>query len=298
MAQSSQGEGAVPRAVAEHEASGRHVEVDGLRVFVREEGDGPPVLLLHGVPSSSFLYRKMLPELAARGVRAIAFDLPGVGLSDKPRDLAYDWHALAEWVGRVVEALHLRDVHLVVHDIAGPIGVEFAIAHPQRVRSLTIMNTLLDVAAFSPPFPMWLFRVPGLRHLVFATQHPAIFTPLFHRIGVRHPERIGYDDVAAYIHLLRRAGGHHSFLAIMDGFVLTPAHRDFLREGLLALDLPAQLLWGEAEIAIPRHQLEYIQQTFPLREQCFVDGRHFPQEDQPEACAEAIARFVRQVAAS
>ena len=111
-----------PRLVEEHEAAGKRVVVDGHHIFVREAGSGAPVLLLHGVPSSSFLYRKMLPELAEKGLRAISFDFPGVGLSDKPKDIDYDWHALAKWVGRIVDALELPPVPLVLHDLPGPNG--------------------------------------------------------------------------------------------------------------------------------------------------------------------------------
>ena len=133
-----------PRLVEEHEAAGKRIVVDGQHIFVREEGEGEPVLLLHGVPSSSFLYRKMLPELAGQGFRAVSFDFPGVGLSDKPKDLDYGWHSLAKWVGRVVDALELPPVHLVLHDIAGPIGGEWAIQNPVKVRSITITNTPLE----------------------------------------------------------------------------------------------------------------------------------------------------------
>jgi len=285
-----------PRLVEEHEAAGRRIVVDGCHIFVREEGEGEPVLLLHGVPSSSFLYRKMLPEIAGKGFRAISFDFPGVGLSDKPKDLAYDWHSLAKWVGKVVDALELPPVHLVVHDIAGPIGAEWAIQHPVEVRSITIMNTLLDVAHFTPPFPMWTFRVPVLRHVVFSTMSVPMMLRLFRYSGVKNPESVDEDVLAAYIHLIQRDGGHHSFLAIMDGFDLTEAHRDYLRDGLLAIDKPMQLVWGEEEIAIPQSQLDYIRQAFPLRETHMVDARHFLQEEHPAVISAHIASFAAKIA--
>ncbi|MEM9067304.1 MAG: alpha/beta fold hydrolase [Myxococcota bacterium] len=284
-----------PPRVQAHEALGRYVEVDGHRIFVREEGSGAPVLLLHGVPSSSFLYRKVGPLIAARGFRAISFDFLGVGLSDKPADADYDWHALARFLGRLVEVLELPAVHLVVHDIAGPIGMEWAIQHPDRVRSITVMNTLLDVAVFRPPFPMWTFRVPALRQVAFATQHASFFLPLMRRIGVKHKERIDYDDVAAWIWLLKRAGGRTSFLQIMAGFDLSEAHGRFLRRGILGLQAPKQLVWGEGEIAIPEHQLNYIRSTFSFERELFVDGRHFPQEDVPKDVAAHIADFAASV---
>lgn len=285
-----------PRLVAEHEAAGKRVFVDGHHIFVREEGEGEPVLLLHGVPSSSFLYRKMLPELAVQGFRAVSFDFPGVGLSDKPKDIPYDWHALAQWVDRVVDALALPPVHLVLHDIAGPIGAEWAIRYPDKVRSITITNTLMDVAHFTPPFPMWTFRVPVLRHVVFSTMSTRVMLPLFRQTGVKNPDAIDEDTIDAYIYLLKSEGGHRSFLEIMDGFVLTEQHRDFLRDGLLAIDKPMQLVWGEQEVAIPVAQLNYIKQVFPLQAEHMVDARHFLQEEHPAVISAHIASFAKGVA--
>lgn len=285
-----------PRLVQEHEAAGRRIVVDGCHIFVREEGEGEPVLLLHGVPSSSFLYRKMMSEIAGQGFRAISFDFPGVGLSDKPKDFAYDWHSLAQWVGKVVDALELPPVHLVVHDIGGPIGAEWAIQNPVKVRSITITNTPLDVGGFTPPFPMWLYRVPMLRHVFFSTMNVPVMLRVFRHSGVKNPDSVDEEVVAAYIYLLQRDGGHQSFLSIMDGFVLTEAHRDYLRDGLLAIDKPMQLIWGEAEVAIPEAQLDYIRQAFPLRETHMVDAAHFLQEEHPTVISAHIAAFAKQIA--
>lgn len=286
-----------PRLVEEHENAGKRVIVEGHHIFVREEGDGEPVLLLHGVPSSSFLYRKMLPELSGHGFRAVSFDFPGVGLSDKPKDIDYDWHALATWVGHIVDTLELPPVHLVLHDIAGPIGAEWAIKNPLKVRSITILNTLLDVAHFTPPFPMWTFRVPVMRHLVFSTMTTRVMLPIFRYSGVKNPDTIDEDVVDSYIYLLKNNDGHHSFLEIMEGFDLTERHRDYLRDGLLAIDKPMQLVWGEEEIAIPKAQLHYIKQVFPLSAEHMIDARHFLQEEHPAVIAAHVAGFANEVAA-
>ncbi|MGB5813275.1 MAG: alpha/beta fold hydrolase [Polyangiales bacterium] len=285
-----------PKLVAEHEAAGRRVALDGQQIFVREEGEGEPVLLLHGVPASSFLYRKMLTPIADAGFRAVSFDFPGIGLSDKPKGVAYDWHALATWIGHVVDALALPPVHLVVHDIAGPIGIEWAIHNPVKVQSITITNTLLDVADFTPPFPMWTFRVPVLRHVVFSTMNTATMLQLFRQTGVKNRDAIDADTIASYLYLVKCNGGHRSFLEIMDGFDLSEAHRDWLRDGLLAIDKPMQVVWGEHEIAIPKAQLDYVSQAFPLRAKHMVDARHFLQEDQAEVVASHITAFAKSVA--
>jgi len=285
-----------PRLVEEHEAAGKRIVVDDHHIFVREEGEGEPVLLLHGVPSSSFLYRKMLPELASKGFRAISLDFPGMGLSDKPKDIAYDWHALAKWVGRVVDTLEVPPVHLFLHDIAGPIGAEWAIQNPVKVRSITLANTPMDVAHYQPAFPMWSFRLPILKHVVFSTLNVPVALRLFHYSGVRNPEAMDEDVVESYLYLVRTNGGHHSFLRIMDGLVCTDEHRDYLRDGLLAIEKPMQLVWGEEEMAIPKAQMHFIKQVFPLRAEHMVDARHFLQEEHPAVIASHIATFAADIA--
>src|SRR5262245_3609562 len=147
--------------VEQHDAVGRRFEADGVESFVREEGDGEAVVCIHGVPASCFLYRKVVAELARRGVRGIAFDLPGLGLAERPVGYDYSWTGLGRFTAAAVDALGLDRFHLVVHDIGGPVGFELAAAEPQRVRSLTLLNTLILVDGFKRPWSMEPFARRG-----------------------------------------------------------------------------------------------------------------------------------------
>ena len=95
--------------VSEHRAAGRRLEAAGISSFVQEGGPpgGEPVVCLHCVPASCFLYRKSLRELAARGLRGIAFDLPGLGLADRPAAFDYTWTGLGRFCAAAVDALRL-----------------------------------------------------------------------------------------------------------------------------------------------------------------------------------------------
>ena len=117
-----------------HEVAGRYVEVSGLRAFVREGGVGDAVLLVHGVPASSYLYRRVIDELAAIGLRGMSIDLPGFGLTDRPAEFDYSMVGLGRWLSAAVDALGLDRFHLVVHDAGGPIGFELALLAPERLR--------------------------------------------------------------------------------------------------------------------------------------------------------------------
>ena len=101
------------------------------------------------------------PELA-RGLRGIAFDLPGLGLAERPTDFDYTWTGLGRFALAAVDALGLDRFHLVVHDIGGPVGFELASAIPQRVASLTFLNTLVEVDTFRRLWSMAPFALRGL----------------------------------------------------------------------------------------------------------------------------------------
>jgi haloalkane dehalogenase len=119
----------------------RFVEVEGLRMAYVEEGEGEPILLLHGEPTWGYLYRRMIPPLARLG-RVIAPDLIGFGRSDKPIAAnAYSYKSHCRWLLRFIEALDLRRVTLVCHDWGGLLGLRILAQHPERFKRLVAMNT-------------------------------------------------------------------------------------------------------------------------------------------------------------
>src|SRR5919198_3468526 len=185
-----------------HRAAGRRFEAGGVSSFVREDGQGEPVVCVHGVPASSFLYRKVLPELAARGLRAVAFDLPGLGLADRPTDFDYTWTGLGRFCAAATDALGLDRFHLVVHDIGGPVGFELAAAMPARVASLTVLNTLVEVDTFKRPWSMEPFARRGVGELYLRTLTKPAFRFLMRLQGIQNADSIPRAELDAYVDLL------------------------------------------------------------------------------------------------
>ena len=283
----------VAALVSEHRAAGRPFAAAGVGSFVREAGDGPAVVLLHGVPASSFLYRKVLPELAARGLRGIAFDLPGLGLADRPGVFDYSWSGLARWTGAAIEALEVGRCHLVVHDIGGPIGFEWAIRSPGRVASLTALNTLVDVDRFRRPWPMQPFSIRGVGEAWLAGMRPPASRWIFRHVGLGDRSAMTAAEIDAYVALLKRCDGGRAFLRIMRGFELTKAKRRFLSDGLAGLKVPAQVVWGRDDPALGEARRLAVQQALGVEDPILLPARHFLQEDQAPAIAEAVAGLVR-----
>jgi haloalkane dehalogenase len=117
-------------------------ELEGLQLAHLDEGEGAPVLFVHGEPTWSFLWRKVIPAVREAGCRCIAPDLPGFGRSDKPTDVAwysYDKHTAV--MTHLLEYLDLKDATIVVHDWGGPIGLRLAVEHPQRIERIVILDT-------------------------------------------------------------------------------------------------------------------------------------------------------------
>ena len=130
-----------------------YVEVDGLRMHYVDEGprDAAPVLLLHGEPSWSYLYRKMIPIISAAGHRAVAPDIIGFGRSDKPvnrDDYTYQRHV--DWMTAFAEQLDLQDITLFCQDWGGLIGLRIAAEHPDRFARIVAANTMLPTGDTPP----------------------------------------------------------------------------------------------------------------------------------------------------
>lgn len=263
-------------------------EAGGVRSFAREQGEGEPVVLMHGIPVSSFLYRKVLPLLADRGLRGVAFDLPGLGLAEKPDSFDYSWSGLGRWTGAAVEGLGLGRCHLVLHDIGGPIGLEWALRNRDRVLSLTVLDTLIDVAHFRRVWTMDLARPPLLGPLWVATIRPPVARWLFYLQGIADRAATPAHEVDAHIALLHRDRGGHSFRKIVRGFELTEAKERFYTDGLREAGWAAAILWGDGDPALGEDRRRVLEDVLGVDAKV-VSARHFPQEDQAAAVAEAIA---------
>lgn len=169
----------------------KYVEVEGLRMHYVDEGDGDPVLMLHGEPTWSYLYRRMIPVIAGAGLRAVAPDLVGFGRSDKPS--ARDDYSFANhfrWTLGFLDAINLQDITLVGQDWGSLIGLRLVAEHPDRFARVVMANGFLPTGDAPPNEDWFAFRD--------ATQTAEIFdVPRFVQSGCESkltPEvRAGYD---------------------------------------------------------------------------------------------------------
>jgi haloalkane dehalogenase len=282
----------VAEAIERHRAAGREFEAGGVRSFVREQGDGDPVVLMHGIPVSSFLYRKVLPLLAERGLQGVAFDLPGLGLAERPAGLDYTWSGLGRWTGEAIDGLGIGQCHLVLHDIGGPIGLEWALRQQDRVLSLTVLDTLLAVNGFRRHWTMAVLAPPVIGRLMLATNRGPAARWLFYSNGIEDRSATPPEEVDAHIELIRLGDGGRALQRIIRGFEPTAEKESFYLEGLTDVGWPAGIVWGRDDPALGTEDREPIEQALGVTA-TVLQAKHFLQEDRAVDVADAIAGVAR-----
>ena len=283
----------VEQVLARYRATGREFTAAGVRSFALDAGapDAAPVLCVHGVPASAYLYRKVVDAVARRGLRGVAVDLPGLGFAERPADFDYTWSGLGRWLLAAVDALQLERFHLVVHDIGGPIGLEVAAAAPHRIQSLTLLNTTIAVASFHRPWMMEPFAHRGLRDAWLASMRvPGAFLSLMRYTGVSR--KVPAADIAPYVPLLFGDDGGRAFLKIMRGFELTADKQRRYVSAVRDTPYPVQIVWGIHDHALPwHHDGVHAQLAAGVDDPILLPAKHFLQEDCPEEIADAVFRL-------
>jgi haloalkane dehalogenase len=267
-----------------------YVEQDGLRMHYLDVGGGDPVLLLHGEPTWSFLYRKLIPPLA-EVARVVAPDYFGFGRSDKPVErgwYTYDGHYGA--VERFVEEVDLRRATLVVHDWGGPIGFRLAVEHPDRFERLVVLNT--GIFSGRPPGEAWLrFRAfvrrvdtelrPG--ELVRVTCVTELADDVVAAYDAPHPTPESKTGLVMFPELVPDAPDHPSAARMLE-----------VREGLKAWPGRALILFSDSDPIFSPRVGERFTELIPGADQAETVERagHFLQEDKGDELGERIADWL------
>ena len=262
----------------------KRLRVSGGELAYRDEGSGPPVVLLHGFPTSSYLWRDLVPALTAH-MRVIAPDLLGYGESDQPEDVPLHPRAQARYIGELLHRLEIGRFAAVGHDLGGAIAQVLALEGGVRAMAL------LDSAAFDA------WPIEGVRMLQRAK--PEEETPEFVASVVELAldlgcSRGGPDDrsVAAYRRPFSTAEGARAFfraVRAIDGVGLVGRERDIER-----LDIPALVVWGEEDPYLGPELGERLADLLPQSALVLLPGcSHFVTEDAPETVVTLVSQFLR-----
>jgi haloalkane dehalogenase len=264
---------------------------DDLRLAHVDEGTGEPVIFLHGEPTWSFLWRKVLVPVRDAGYRCIAPDLPGFGRSDKPSDVAwYDYDRHTTSFAALFEELEIRDATLVVHDWGGPIGLRTAVEHPDRVARIVVLDTGL-FTGHQKMTDTWL----AFRDFVARTEDLPVGL-LVRRACHRDP---GDNVIAAYEAPFPNAAakaGARAFPQLVPTDPQAPGAQAGRRvlEGLNGDQRPKLIIWGDSDPVLPLETGRRLAAALGSEVAHVIqDASHFLQEDAGEQIGGLIADWLR-----
>ncbi|MDT8389523.1 MAG: alpha/beta fold hydrolase [Lentisphaeria bacterium] len=231
-----------------------YFRVDGGDIHYVDEGEGRPVVMFHGNPTWSFMYRDMIKRVVADGGRAIAIDNLGCGLSDKPRKYPYRLQNHIANAEALLESLELSEMDIIAHDWGGAIGFGYAVRHPEKIRRMAAMNT----AAFLSNHCPWRIRACKL--------------PLFGSLAVR-----GFNAFAgaAVTMATTRPGGLEKqvkagYLAPYDSFSTRIATLRFVQDIPLTPRHPTWPTILEIENRLPSLKTKPLSLCWGMRDFCFT----------------------------
>lgn len=278
------------------------VEVEGLRIFYREAGpkDAPVLLLLHGYPSSSHYFRRLMPLLAER-YRLIAPDLPGFGGSDAPgcESWAYSFDHLAQVLEGFVAELDLTHYALYIFDYGAPVGMRLALAHPERVTAIISQNGNIYREGLGPGWKLWenYWQTPDAenRAAMRALLEPQRLKQLY-LTGALDPALVAPEAYLLHDALLARPGNDEIqldlFLDYRHNVESYPAFQSYLRTHRP----PLLAVWGRHDPVFLPAGAEAFRRDLPEAEVHFLEAGHFALETEPEAVAVLICVFLARVA--
>lgn len=264
------------------------VQVGDLKLGYLADGEGEPVVLIHGWPTYSYLWRQQLPALAER-FRVYALDLPGFGDSDKPPGVGYTLDFYVDVLDGFLRAMGIERVTLMCHDLGGPIALLWAVRAPERLARLVVMDTM--------PYP----ELPLMIRLMLpAARLPGVGRLLVSRRGLRLALQIGTvtkavvtdELVAAYYRPL--AGDPLSrktllrILAEMD-----PGEMVEIADNLARISAPTLILWAEKDPSAPLSIARRLQADIGEAQlETIPNCGHFLTEDRPQQVNRSLLAFL------
>jgi pimeloyl-ACP methyl ester carboxylesterase len=266
----------------------QRLQVDGMQLAYCELGNGPPVLMLHGWPMSSFLWRAVMVPVA-KANRVIALDLPGFGASDKPVGIRYSFEFFTRVLDVFLAQLGIDRLGLAVHDLGGPVGLHWTLQRPGRVTKLALLNTLV-YPEFSEAVKEFVraCTTPGLRERITSAAGPESIM----RDGAADPAKLRSDVLAAIQEPFQTAEARR---ALADaGMGLSMRGFAQIARQLPTLRIPVRVVYGVDDRVLPdvAQTMARVKTDLPHAEVSALQHcGHFLQEDKPEEVGALLARF-------
>ncbi|MHA6247812.1 alpha/beta fold hydrolase [Pontibacter sp. CAU 1760] len=267
------------------------LQLPGGTMHYVDEGKGQALVFVHGTPTWSFVWRQQLKSLS-RNYRCIAPDHLGFGLSDKPGTFAYTPEAHADNLEALIAHLQLKDITLVVHDFGGPIGLRYALRHPENVKRIIVLNswmwslegekTMMKISRFmSGSVGRFLYKQLNFSARLLLPQ------------GYFQRKHLTKDIHRHYLKPMNSAQARQgAWQFAVSLHAASPFFSQLWENRARLTGIPLLLIWGEKDKLLPLHWLEKWQQAYPQAEVKKLKAGHFLQEENGGEVTAAIRAFL------
>lgn len=266
-------------------------EINGQKMHYIDEGDGNVILYIHGTPSWSFDFRKVIQKLKS-GSRCIAIDHIGFGLSDKPENYDYSTINHALTLEKFIQHMQLENITLVLHDFGGPIGFHYAINYPEKVKSIVVLNSWLWSSEDDPEFKKAskILQNPLLPFLYKRLN----ISPRFILPKSFGDKKLSKKTVKQYTKPFANHKQRNGALAFAKSLLNDQYwFEDLWGKRKIVSHKPVLFIWGMRDPVISSRNLEKFEEGFPESTTTKLNtSGHFPQEEEPAKVADAIRRFM------
>lgn len=278
----------------------KFVDVDGLQIFYREAGpeDAPKLLLLHGFPTSSHMFRNLIPKLSDR-FHLVAPDYPGYGNSSMPSpdEFEYSFDRLAEVIEKFTGKIGFGSYSLYLMDYGAPVGYRLAVKHPERVEALIVQNGNAyeeGLREFWDPIKAYwkdktAANADALRKLLTIDATKWQYTD-----GVRNIEAISPDNWMIDQHLLDRPGNNDIQLRLFHDYGSNPPLYPKWQEYFRKYQPPTLVVWGKNDFIFPAEGAHPYKRDLKNLEFHLLDTGHFALEEDGDVIAGYIRRFLEE----
>jgi len=283
------------------------ISTNGLNFHMVSQGEGPVVLMLHGFPENWYSWRHQLSALAQHGYKAVAMDMRGYNLTDRPTRVSdYRMPLLVADVEGLISALGCEKVHLVGHDWGGVVAWTFGARHPERLLSLTILNSPHPKAfawhlkhnfrQLRRSWYMFFFQIPILPELLIRLAADQTFVRTFRGWAI-HKEMFSDDVIDFFKKPMLQPGaltaGINYYRAMLRNVKTLNEAQQFPK-----ISVPTQVIWGENDRALGKELCDgledYFENHFELH---FIPNcSHWVQQEEPDKVNELLVDFFKRVA--
>lgn len=279
----------------------KFTEVRGSKIHYIDEGTGDPVLFLHGNPTSSYLWRNVIPYLTGNA-RCIAPDLIGMGKSDKP-DISYSFFDHYEYLKAFIEKLELKNITLVIHDWGSGLGFHYANEHRENIKGIAFMEAIIKTAKWKnipkdmkmafkmmrAPLMGWLLvnvgnmfvkkMLPNMIIRKLSNEEMEVYKAPYPTIGSRKPLRVWPGQIPF-------DGKPKNMHDVVESYY------NWLKETAI----PKLCFYAEPGVIIPKESVPWIENNFPNTETVFLGkGLHFIQEDHPHTIGQELKKWYNKL---